>query len=180
MSTPPALGGMKFEIPGGGARSGYRSRRADLPRRRSRPGRSRGSRASITPYTINVTAQSPAGSEVSLRRTVNTIAIPVFQFGIFSETDLSFFPGPAFNFGGRVHTNGNLFLAKDNSDELILGDYVTAYKDVIRHKMANGEPTASNYDGKVRILTTDNGCDVDTNMPRRAARSCSPRAAWPA
>jgi hypothetical protein len=48
---------------------------------------------------------------VRLERELNTVAIPVFQFGIFSETDLSFFAGPNFNFGGRVHTNGNLFLA---------------------------------------------------------------------
>ena len=36
---------------------------------------------------------------------------PVFQFGMFSDVDLSFFAGPNFDFGGRVHTNGNLFLA---------------------------------------------------------------------
>ncbi len=92
----------------------------------------------ITPYTIDVTAQSPAGSESSLRRKVNTIAIPVFQFGIFSETDLSFFPGPTFNFGGRVHTNGNLFLAKDdNGNQLILNDFVTAYQG--RHPARDGQ-----------------------------------------
>ena len=45
---------------------------------------------------------------------MQTVAIPVFQFGIFSENDLSFFAGPDFTFGGRVHTNQNLFLAQDD------------------------------------------------------------------
>ena len=47
-----------------------------------------------------------------MRRQLQTVAVPVFQFGMFSEGDLSFFAGPNFNFGGRVHTNGNLFLAQ--------------------------------------------------------------------
>jgi len=65
----------------------------------------------LTPYTLQVTSRTPMGSEVRLQRTVQTVAIPVFQFGIFSDTDLSYFAGPNFDFGGRVHTNGNLWLA---------------------------------------------------------------------
>src|SRR5262249_35112170 len=61
-----------------------------------------------TQYTIDVTSRTATGGEVHLQRTLQTVAIPVFQFGIFSDVDLSFFPGPPFNFGGRVHTNGNL------------------------------------------------------------------------
>ena len=44
---------------------------------------------------------------MKLQRQVELVAIPVFQFGVFSNTDLSFFNGPPFDFGGRVHTNGN-------------------------------------------------------------------------
>ena len=47
---------------------------------------------------------------MKLQRQVQVVAIPVFQFGIYSDSDLSFFAGPPFNFGGRVHTNGNLWL----------------------------------------------------------------------
>ena len=75
------------------------------------------------------------------------MSIPAFQFGNFSETDLSFFPGPVFNFGGRVHTNGNLFLAAGS--EVQLSDKVTA---VIRAYLANGEPT-DNRTGNVDVLT---------------------------
>src|SRR6185436_4003696 len=76
----------------------------------------------MTPYKLRVIAQTTQGtdglSEVQLERTLQTVGIPVFQFGIFSETDLSFFAGPNFNFGGRVHTNGNLFLASGDSTTL--------------------------------------------------------------
>jgi len=36
-----------------------------------------------------VTARSTKGSEVRLRRGLQTVAVPVFQFGVFSETDLT-------------------------------------------------------------------------------------------
>jgi hypothetical protein len=164
-ANPPTLGNMSFVVPGGGARSGYTITKEATRNDTIATGPFAGLQGLITPYKINVTARSPAGSESSLRREVNTIAIPVFQFGIFSETDLSFFPGPTFNFGGRVHTNGNLFLAKDNNgNELILNDYVTAYKDVIRHRMANNNliTSGSRYDGIVKILTTGSGCNTTT------------------
>ena len=50
--------------------------------------------------------------------TLQTVAIPVFQFGLFSENDLSFFAGPNFNFGGRVHSNANIFLAEGDGATL--------------------------------------------------------------
>ena len=57
-----------------------------------------------------------------MRRTMQTVAIPVFQFGIFSENDQSFFAGPNFAFGGRVHTNQHLFLKQDDGNTLTLQD----------------------------------------------------------
>ena len=66
----------------------------------------------MTPYTIQVTARTNGGSEVRLQRDVQTVAIPVFQFGVFSVNDLDYFAEPNFNFGGRVHSNGNIWLAE--------------------------------------------------------------------
>ena len=113
----------------------------------------------ITNYTITINAESQNfslstdvsgstpgqfGSEIRLRRTFQTVAIPVFQFGIFSQTDLSFFPGPNFNFGGKVATNGDLYLA--GGSDLVLSDIVSAYGDVIRDRLANGL-TGGTYTG---------------------------------
>jgi len=94
----------------------------------------------ITPYRIEVAARTTAGgAEVRMRRELQTVAIPVFQFGIFSENDLSFFAGPNFAFGGRVHTNQHLFLKQDSGNTLTLQDRVTAVGEIIRTHLANGE-----------------------------------------
>jgi PilX N-terminal len=93
----------------------------------------------ITPFTLTVRADLPDGSEAKLVRTVQTVGIPVFQFGIYSQVDLSFFPGPIFNFGGRVHTNGNLWLA--SGDTLTLADKVTSAGQVIVNNLSNGYAT---------------------------------------
>jgi PilX N-terminal len=105
----------------------------------------------VTPYTLNVIAQGASGGEVKLQRVVQTVGIPLYQFGIFSQTDLSFFAGPDFNFGGRVHTNGNLYLAEGGT--LTLGDKVTAVGEVIRTNLSNGWSTSSGYTGTVNVLT---------------------------
>jgi hypothetical protein len=105
-----------------------------------------------TPYQMRVTARLPDRSEASLTRTLQTVAIPVFQFGIFSENDLSFFAGPHFNFGGRVHTNENLFLAEGNGNTLTLADRVTAVGEIVRTHLSNGWSNSSSYTGTVRAI----------------------------
>ena len=100
-----------------------------------------------------MTARSRGGAEVRMRRTLQTVAVPVFQFGMFSENDLSFHAGADFNFGGRVHTNGNLYVAQGGG-ALTLGDRVTAVGEVIRTHLSNGLAPSSGYDGTVRIPTT--------------------------
>lgn len=122
-----------------------------------------GMTALITPYTLTVTARTSQGTEVKLQRTTQTVGIPMFQFGVYSDSDLSFFPGPNFDFGGRTHTNGNLFLATGAT--LKLSDRVTAVKDVIRTNLSNGYPTASAYAGTV---------DVTTNPGTTSYRSLAP------
>ena len=107
----------------------------------------------MTPYTLAVTAHTAEGSEVKLQRQVQTVGIPVFQFGFFSQTDLSFFAGPNFNFGGRVHTNGNLWLAEGSGNTLTLSQKVTAVGEIISSNLENGYPTVSAYPGAVNIAT---------------------------
>ena len=112
----------------------------------------------VTKFTLTVVADAASNAEAKLVRQVQEVAVPVFEFGIFSQTDLSFFAGPNFNFGGRVHSNGNLFLAEGNGNTLTLGDKVTAYKNVIRTQLANGWLTSTNYTGTVDAIVTAGGC----------------------
>ena len=116
-----------------------------------------GMTAMLTEYTMYGNARTTAGREVKLQRTIQTVGIPMFQFGIFSNTDLAFFAGPNFQFGGRTHTNGNLFLAEGNGDTLTMSDKVDAYKDVIRTNLENGWPVSTNYTGTVQITTQPGG-----------------------
>ena len=111
----------------------------------------------ITPFTLSVTARGVVtGAEVKLTRQVQVVAIPVFQFGIYSDSDVSFFAGPPFDFGGRTHTNGNLWLAA-NSGPLYLADKVTVAGQVVRTNLENGtQLTGTNYTGVVSIATTPN------------------------
>ncbi len=115
----------------------------------------------LTPYTLEVTSRTAAGSEVRLQRTVQTVAIPVFQFGIFSDTDLSFFAGPSFDFGGRVHTNGNLWLA-EGGGTLTMRDKVTAVGEVVRTNLENGWPLTTNYTGIVNITKSPGSTSFGT------------------
>jgi Tfp pilus assembly protein PilX len=110
----------------------------------------------ITPFTLTVAAQnSNLGAEVKLTRQVQVVAIPVFQFGIYSDSDIAFFNGPSFGFGGRTHTNGNLWLAP-NTGPLFLGDKVTVVGQVITSNLENGfgGTAGSTYGGYTSIATT--------------------------
>jgi hypothetical protein len=118
-----------------------------------------GLRALSSTYRLTAVARAKAGqaggAEVHLERTLNTVSIPLFQFGIFSDNDLSMFPGPAFNFGGRVHSNGNLFLAS-GAGPLTLRDRVTVVGEVVRTHLSNGWDTNSNYNGNVSVVRSNN------------------------
>ena len=155
--TPPELAGVTWEEPDGG--SGYLinydcADGAPVSQNETiTSGPFQGFVGLATQYEMEVTARQLDGSEASLTRSLQTVAIPVFQFGMFSETDLSFFAGPAFNFGGRVHTNGNLFLAADPGP-LTLSDRVTVVGEVVRAELSNQLSTSSSHSGETRVITS--------------------------
>jgi len=132
----------------------------------SRPisaGNNAGLYAEVTPMNLIVTAARPGGASVSISRTVEIAMIPVFQFGVFCGYDCSYFPGPNFGFGGRVHTNGSLFLA--DGSNLVFNDKVSAYTQVVMDELENGHPTSSGYGGTVYVSTAAGGCPLNTFPP---------------
>ena len=109
----------------------------------------------ITPYTLTVTARTSSNAEVMLRRTTQTVGIPAFEFGVFCDVDCGFHAGPDFNFGGRIHSNRNLFLAEGNGNTLTLSDKVTVYGEVVRTNIMNGLPLATGgWTGTVNMTTS--------------------------
>ncbi len=121
-------------------------------------GSNAGLTAEIIPLTLKVAATRLGGASVNMTRGVEVALIPVFQFGVFSDSDLSYFAGPPFAFQGRVHTNGNLFLAA-NSGPLIVDAKVTAVKEIVRDRLANNYTAAGAYQGDVYVPDQTGGCD---------------------
>jgi len=163
---PPTIPGFEYRAPGGAAGSGYAVAfsKTDVngnPAPENTAGSNitagafKGLKGIITKYPITITARSITGNaEVRLRRELQTVAVPVFQFGVFSETDLTFYAGDNFDFGGRVHTNGNLFLSNLSGKTLTFTDYITAVKEVVRAHFSNGLSVSSNsFTGNVLIPT---------------------------
>lgn len=136
-------------------------------------------------FQLDATARAVDGGEVHLKRIVETVAIPVFQFGIFSDVDLSFSAAANFDFGGRVHTNANLFLAHSTVGSLILRDKVTAVGEIVRQRLSNGESidasgstgtvsmTRGNSTGPFRALARTEGSVTDGVNP------ISQNSSWP-
>ena len=124
--------------------------------------------AQVIPITLQVTASTFAGAagngtvgdEVNMSRTVEVALIPVFQFGVFSESDLSFFAGVNLDFNGRTHTNGDIYLLAGSGATTTFQDKVSAWGNVIRTQLANGNlaTAAPAHLGIVDILTTSQGC----------------------
>lgn len=132
-------------------------------------GSDQGMVATLIPFTLTVTATRQAGtgqnstdtaaatgSAATLTRTVEVALLPAFEFGIFCDGDCDYFAGPNFNFGGRVHTNGSLFLA--SGAKLTFTDKVAAVKEVILDQLENGHPTSSGYTGTVYLPNAAAGC----------------------
>jgi hypothetical protein len=150
-----------------------------------------GMTALATPYDLVVTARTATGAEAKLTRQIQTIGIPLFQFGIFSETDLSYFPGPDFKFGGRVHTNGDLYLASGGpagatpanigSNQLWLSSNVTVVGSVYRDWLANQHPinAGSEHPGSVEITNGGGFQALDFGQSSRNLLTTAPNAAWP-
>ncbi|HEY2172091.1 MAG TPA: pilus assembly PilX N-terminal domain-containing protein, partial [Candidatus Angelobacter sp.] len=125
--------------------------------------------AQIIPINLDVIATRVSGAQAHMTRDVEVAQIPVFQFGVFSDSDLSYFAGPDFDFAGRVHTNGDLYLAEGNGATLTFHDKLTAHGEVIRKTLVNGLTTSGNYTGTVDVPTAPNGCSTPTSSCRSLA-----------
>jgi len=135
-------------------------------------------------YSVDVVARTTSGGEAHLARIVESVAIPVFQFGIFSDVDLAFFAGPNFNFGGRVHTNGHLFLSQGNGSTLTLTDKVTAVREIVRERLQNGVSidTPSAHAGTIKMATGTNSfrsLDRTEGSVQDGLNPATANSAWP-
>src|SRR5271155_1458711 len=131
--------------------------------------------AELLPVSLQVTATTSlagvgtVGDEVNMSRTVEVALIPVFQFGVFSDSDLGFYSSPNLNFAGRVHTNGDLYLGVATGYTLTFHDQLSAWGNVIRQVLPNGLAAAAfNDSGTVLIPYETSGCDLPAQSYCRA------------
>ena len=123
----------------------------------------------VTSYTLTVTVQKGEGAEASLERLVQTVSMPIFEFGVFSTQDITLFPDQAFTLNGRVHTNFNLFAAT-NGGPLRFANRISAVAEVVRTDLPNGYPVdawsgdveVTTAPGVYRALAANEGSLVDT------------------
>ena len=104
-------------------------------------------------WRLRTTATDNAGIQVQLTRNVLNNLVPIFQFGIFYDDNLEFHPGPRFDFGGRVHSNGSLFLQAGTG--LYFNSKVTAANFIYTDTSKNGSPW-TNWSDKVFIKNASN------------------------
>lgn len=98
-----------------------------------------GLHASRDEWELTTTAtEYNSGVQVGLRRRFFNNRIPIFQFGIFYDDDLEFHPGPRFDFGGRVHANGSMFLMANTG--LYFSSKVTTNGHIFTDVAKNGTP----------------------------------------
>jgi hypothetical protein len=153
-------------------------------------GQDQGMVASLIPFTLQVTATrlstagestnnssiSPSGASVNLTRTVEVALLPAFEFGVFCDGDCDYFAGPDFNFGGRVHTNGNLFLATGAS--LTFTDKIAAVGQVVLDQLENGWPTNNGYGGNTYVPAAAGACPPAPASGPATNCSSLPAGSW--
>src|ERR1022692_4662823 len=127
-------------------------------------------RQSGSGQVASFSAQSATGASVNLTRTVEVALLPAFEFGVFCDGDCDYFAGPNFNFGGRVHTNGNLFLA--SGANLTFTDKIAAVGQVITDQLENGWGTGNGYTGNVWVPTAPGGCPAAPTPGPGASGNC--------
>lgn len=113
-------------------------------------------------WRLRTTATNNVGVQVQLTRNILNNLIPIFQFGIFYDDDLEFHPGPRFDFGGRVHSNGSLFLQA--STGVYFSSKVTTSNHIFSDVSKNGSPW-TNWNDEVYIKNASNAyVQLQSNM----------------
>ncbi|MDP6939079.1 MAG: hypothetical protein QF848_09630 [Planctomycetota bacterium] len=98
----------------------------------------------ITGYEIEALTQLDR-VQTTAHRVINSESTPIFQFAVFYEGDLEAQPGPSMTLGGRVHSNGDMYLGCGNTLTMDT-NYVHALGRIYRSRKNN-----TNSNGTVEV-----------------------------
>ncbi|MGI8470193.1 MAG: hypothetical protein ACR2N3_17260 [Pyrinomonadaceae bacterium] len=131
---------------------------SDYPRVNIPEGAFAGLYATIIPYKMSSTATNRyTKTQVELEREFNNYLVPLFQFGIFSNEDLEFTPGPAMTFNGRIHSNGNIYALRN----ITFLNRLTMAGELVRETTSGGQP--NNQTGFDNVWINIGGTNVQIN-----------------
>ena len=115
--------------------------------------------STIIPYKLSSTGKMVTSrTEVKLEREFNNYLVPLFQFGIFSNEDLEFSPGPLMTFNGRVHTNRNLYAMRN----IKFLNRVSMAGELVRNATRSGD--ANTAAGNTNVFFEVNGVSVQSTQ----------------
>ncbi|MBD3218274.1 MAG: hypothetical protein GF310_08360 [candidate division Zixibacteria bacterium] len=102
---------------------------------------------------------SEAGTDNSqiksdLRMVIESDLIPLYQFAVFYEPVLEIAPGPPMTLGGRVHSNGDIYIQSGNSLEV--NSHLTAAGNIFHGRYGDAGQSVSNGD----VLIADDDGDM--------------------
>lgn len=103
----------------------------------------------------SATTETTSDVKVLINRRFFSDRIPIYQFGMFFEDDLELNRPPLFTFGGRVHTNGNLFITGDSRYGIYLNSKVTAAGEIINDIWKPGTALVSGIDDRGKVFVND-------------------------
>jgi Tfp pilus assembly protein PilX len=105
----------------------------------------RGLYALATEYEVSSEASTEhSQTKADLRMMVESDLVPLYQFAVFYEPVLEIAPGPAMTLGGRVHSNGDLYLQSGNS--LTINSHLTAAGNIFHGTYPGSGQSTSNGD----------------------------------
>ncbi len=121
----------------------------------------KGLTANVQTVTIAATAADATGFTpvtVNISQDVQIEAIPVFQFGVFYQNDLEVCPGSNMTFQGRVHANGDMYLASDGASLTFSADALNNSKLTAAGSIDHGRKSGATggTDGSVYMSDTSN------------------------
>ena len=105
--------------------------------------------------------------KVEARRRFFSDRIPVFQFGMFYDDDLELNRPPLFTFGGRAHTNSNLFINASDGNGIFFNSKVTASKEIVNDIWKTGTALTAGFDDQGQVYVKDqSGVDQELSDGR--------------
>lgn len=112
-------------------------------------------------WEIDITAKDNISNvETQLKRRLLNDRIPLFQFGIFYEKDLELNRPPLFTFGGRVHTNSNLFISASPTsigNGIYFKSKATVVGEIVNDIWKTGTALTTGYDDQNSVFIADAG-----------------------